>query len=198
LTLDAAAYWIDWKDIQIQLRDPATNLIFFQNAGKAGSKGFELTATAKPWTGMTAVATLGRTNAELDEGLPNAPGSPAKGAPLPFTAKWTGSLTVYQTFPLSDSVQGFVGASYNYVGSRPNGFTAVGTAIMPSYQSADLRAGIETGPYRATLYVQNVTDEFGITAADARSTTITSPFAKIFAMSLIRPRTIGVSLSRTF
>jgi outer membrane receptor protein involved in Fe transport len=198
LTLDVSAFWIDWKDIQIQLRDPATNLIFFQNAGKARSKGVEATATAKPWNGMSVNATLGYTDARLRDGLPNAPGSPAAGDRLPFSAKWTGSVSADQYFPLSPSWRGFVGASYNYIGARANGFTAVGTKIMPAYQTVDLRAGAISGPYRISLYVQNVTDEVGITAADPRSTVATSPYAKIFAMSLIRPRTIGISIARTF
>jgi outer membrane receptor protein involved in Fe transport len=198
LTLDLSAFWINWNDIQIQLRDPATNLIYFQNAGKARSKGAEATATAKPWDGMTINGTIGYTDARLRDGLPNAPGAPAAGDRLPFTAKITGSLSVDQYYPLSPTWQGFAGATYSYVGSRPNGFTAVGTEIMPKYETVDLRAGVINGPYRFTLYVQNVTDKIGITAADARSTSITSPYARIFAMSLTRPRTIGLSISRKF
>jgi outer membrane receptor protein involved in Fe transport len=69
---------------------------------------------------------------------------------------------------------------------------------MPAYHTFDLRVGAKSGQWRFSLYVQNLTDEFGITAADPRSTVITSPYAKIYAMSLIRPRTVGISVARTF
>jgi outer membrane receptor protein involved in Fe transport len=198
LSLDISAYWIEWKNIQIQLRDPATNFFYFQNAGRARSKGVDATATAKPWDGMSIVGTLGYNDARLRDGLPNATGSPPAGARLPFSAQWQGSLSADQTFPLAASLDGFAGASFNYVGSRSNGFTAVGTKIMPAYHTFDLRVGAKTGPWRFSLYVQNLTDEFGITAADARSTSVTSPYAKIYAMSLIRPRTVGFSIARNF
>src|SRR5262249_806130 len=46
LSLDASLYYVDWKDIQLQLRDPLTGATYFTNGSRAKSEGVEFSAGA--------------------------------------------------------------------------------------------------------------------------------------------------------
>ncbi|MGK4277482.1 TonB-dependent receptor domain-containing protein, partial [Escherichia coli] len=47
LSIDAAAFYIDWKKIQLQVRAPS-GLPYTDNAGSAMSKGVEIQIVASP------------------------------------------------------------------------------------------------------------------------------------------------------
>src|SRR5262249_38732639 len=68
LSLDAAIYHIDWKDIQ--LLTTINNFGLNINGGAAKVDGAELTATFKPIHGMTLSANGAYTNARLADDLP--------------------------------------------------------------------------------------------------------------------------------
>src|SRR3546814_12827968 len=67
LSLEASIYQIDWKDIQLQQVDPVTSLAYYVNASQARSRGFELLAKLRPLETLPFVATLGYTDAELED-----------------------------------------------------------------------------------------------------------------------------------
>src|SRR5258708_36136624 len=48
LTIDASVYYIDWKDIQLQVTDPVSFQIYFANGSRAKSEGVELSVEARP------------------------------------------------------------------------------------------------------------------------------------------------------
>jgi iron complex outermembrane recepter protein len=50
--LEANAFYIDWKDIQLQARD-ANNITFYANAGSARSQGFEVSCQFRPSQALT-------------------------------------------------------------------------------------------------------------------------------------------------
>lgn len=66
LTLNAAAFYIDWKDKQVFLHTGAASNIF-KNAAEATSKGFELELMARPMPGLEISGGFGYTDATFDE-----------------------------------------------------------------------------------------------------------------------------------
>jgi outer membrane receptor protein involved in Fe transport len=92
------------------------------------------------------------------------------------------------------------------VGDRDSGFEGGtgkdGSEITPlianipldHYLAADFRTGVTVGSVTASLYVNNLFDEYGLTSGSAR------PVVQGFAAtaSVLRPRTIGAVISLRF
>jgi outer membrane receptor protein involved in Fe transport len=206
LTFDASVYYIDWKDIQISITDPATGYVFFKNAGSAKSQGVELSLAAKPWNGMTATFDASGGIAKLKDPLPVESGAIGNsGDRLPNSAKFTGSLSLNQDFPLSDKLAVFLGATVSYVGEREGAFPSISAPgspqyvriKLPSYTTGDLRTGVRYDSWTVNLYTSNVTDRRGIVSGapkNAGGGTVDDPFV----ITYIRPRTYGLSVSKDF
>ncbi len=197
MTVDASIYYIDWKDVQLQQRDPVTEFLYYTNAGKARSKGADFLLQATPWDGMVLGATLAYSDAELTEatngGIYGLPGDP-----LPFSAKWSGTLSAEQNFPLGDSLEGFVGGTFAYLDDRYGSFSPsaeVPRIHVPSYSTVDLRFGVNWQDWTFSLYGKNLTDERGIIGA---SNEVASGATGLYLLNIIRPRTFGISVIKEF
>lgn len=198
LVLETSAYWIDWTDIQLLQRD-ATGNTYYANGGKAVSRGFEVQATARPMTGMTIATALTHTDAKLDEDVPNATIYGRKGDRLPFSARWQATLAVDQAIPLSTDVEGSLGFTVAYLGDRIGEFNSRVTQLrlpLPAFTTLDLRAGLQlNGGLRVQLFAKNVTDKRGYVSGVPRDTIAKNA---PYQLGLIAPRTIGVSVAKTF
>jgi outer membrane receptor protein involved in Fe transport len=203
LTVDAALFQIDWKDIQLQDTDAVSQLTFLTNGSKARSRGVEAAIRWVPWHQFSLDANAAYTDAVLTQDLPTLAGatglSGRSGDRLPFSAKFAGSISAQQNFNLSGRMSAFVGASYTYVGDRRSAFKTDSPAAtrprftLPSYSLVDLRAGFELDEvWQASLYVRNLADRFGVITAQNRNGT------NVPTAVLTQPRTYGLTLSRTF
>ena len=201
LSLDIAAFQIDWKDIQLSNTDAVSQLTFLSNGGKARSRGIEAATTWRPLDGLTIDANGAYTDAELTQNLPVGINtlSGAKGDRLPFTPKWTASLSVQKDFVIDSDLTGFVGASYAYVGERMTTFkTNAASATrprytIPSYTTVDLRAGVDIrDEMQVSLFVRNLLDKDGIITSGNRNGT-NVPTARF-----VQPRTVGVTVAKSF
>ena len=197
LSIDVSAYHIRWSDLQLQQRDPATEFLYYTNAGKARSQGLEAIAQALLWDDVSLRASLGYTDAELSE--PTEGGIIADaGDRLPYSADWTASLSLDREFSVSSEVQAVVGGSIAYVGDRYASFSSSPLATrskLPSYTTLGLQAGLEFSGWTATAFVHNLTDELGILSAEPE---IASGATGVYILNVIRPRTFGLSLTKEF
>jgi outer membrane receptor protein involved in Fe transport len=113
---------------------------------------------------------------------------------MPFSSPYSASLSVQQDFPLVGSWSGFVGAQVDYVGRRLGEFTSPPPEvrqIYPSYIKDNLRAGAKSGPWTLDLFANNVTDSRGVLSGG------TGAYLP-YAFHYLHPRTIGISVARTF
>jgi iron complex outermembrane recepter protein len=199
LALDASAYYIQWKDIQLQLLNPDTQLDYNTNGNRAKSQGIEISVQAKPLTGLSLSAWVVWNDAELTEAFPpNTTAYGVAGNRLPYTSRFSGNFSVSEAFPLGPEVMGSVGGDLSYVGDRTGVFTpqASPTDIparqdLPAYTKVDLHAGANYGSWMLNVFVANVFDERGIISG---GTGEVPPFAFIN----IQPRTVGLTVSKTF
>jgi iron complex outermembrane recepter protein len=192
LSLDASVFYIDWKNIQLGLVNPATGFAYTGNASAAKSQGVEWSVESRPITGLTIAAWVVWNDAVLKEGFPpNANGiNGVAGDRLPFTSRFSGNASLNQEFSFSDRVIGFVGGALAYVGNREDRFTnSPQRQNLPAYTRTDLRAGLRYDSWTANFYVNNVADRRGLIST---GTNAPSDFY------YIQPRTVGLSLSRTF
>lgn len=193
LSVDASLYYIAWHDIQLQLFDKNTGFVYNINGGQAKSQGVELSAEWRPFSRTTVAGWVAWNDAQLTRDIPK--GSLAyglKGDRLPYSSPFSGSLSLDQHFPLRDTLSGFVGATVSHVGRRETDFTPDATtprATSARYTQTDLRLGVMVGSWTGNLFANNVSNACGILAGiNFQSGTVTC----------IQPRTIGLSVTKTF
>ena len=196
-SFDSSIYYINWKNIQLQVNDPTTGAVFYTNGSAAKSEGVELSGRMKPVEGLTITAWVAWNEAVLTADLP--PHSSAYGLSgdrLPYTPRISGNLALDEEFPLTSTLRGFVGGSLSYVGNRENDFATAATVArleLPSYTQENLRAGVHYDTWTASFFVNNLSDQRGVLVRPL----ILAATAE-FAANYIQPRTVGLSISKTF
>jgi iron complex outermembrane recepter protein len=191
-TIDVAAYYIDWKDLQIVA--VRNNVGVIANASKARSQGAELTLTAIPVDALTLVGAFGYMDAELSEASADLGG--AKGESLPNTPKFTATVSADYDFDLGGR-DGSAGATYRIVDERTSSFEASDSLPpyeLPDYQVVDLRGSLRFGAANVQLYMKNVFDERGQLSVYTGQTLLGGPAN----VSILQPRTYGLSVNFDF
>jgi outer membrane receptor protein involved in Fe transport len=198
LTLNLAAYQIDWKNMQVSGRTTNGAFSFLSNAGAARIRGLEAEAFLRPLQGLQFTLSGNYLDAKLTEDqISDAVVAAGRaGDRIPYIPHWSGSLGAEYTVPVSDSVNFFARADVNYAGSSYSEFrpTNVYRVKMADYALANLRVGLElpasdTGVY---LFVNNLFDSVAINRASRSST------ANSYSATSAAPRTIGVNLRHSF
>jgi outer membrane receptor protein involved in Fe transport len=203
LSVDVAAFIVDWKKIQLfEFVQVAGTPGFGINAngGTARSKGLEWTLGLTPVTGLTFTLTGAYVDAYLTSAAPDAGGN--DGDRLPYVPKLSTSLDGAYTWRAFSDYNAFAGATWSYIGSRFNDFSTTPTATglapnprpeLPSYNTVNLRAGLENGRWTFELYCRNVGDTRGI-AYYINSTTPNYGGA----VNYVLPRTVGALVTARF
>jgi len=211
LSVDAAVYYIDWKDFQtgvgktVYLAGGSSIFApYTVNAGNAKSEGAEFSIEAHPLQGLTITAQGSYDDAVLTQDLPAISTIyGVKGTQLPYSMRFSGGFTATQDIRLTTNWIGFLGGGFNYVGSRPNEFVGAPgpgqspspRTIFPAYRTLNLLAGVRYDTLRVNLYANNVNNARGILSFGGASSV-----GNIYEnnSSVIQPRTIGLSISRNF
>jgi iron complex outermembrane recepter protein len=198
-TYDLSVFYIDWRSIQLQIQDPVTEFSFFTNGGSARSTGLEATLAYRSDEGLRLAANASYDVAELSQTPPPSIYASDRDR-LPYSPRFSASLSADQNFQISSQWTGFVGGTVAYVGQRFGDFPSQATSlrsVFPSYTTLDLRAGALTGPWTLNLFARNVTNERGVLTSRSllgAQATLDGPYITNF----IPPRTIGLSVSRAF
>ncbi|WP_242129324.1 TonB-dependent receptor [Sphingobium sp. Sx8-8] len=192
---DLSAYYIDWRDVQLQVRDPNNAALQYTiNGGSAESKGIEFSLDVKPWRGFVVSGWVAYNEAQLSQVPANLVITARAGDRLPYSPKWSGNVSVEQSFPLGSIGDAFVGGTLSYVDDRKGRFfTGVPQETFPEYTQIDLRAGLNIGGWEIAAYLNNLTDKRGVLRS-GRDT----PFSFGFARTHTQPRTFGLSVAREF
>ncbi len=66
LQCNAAVFYIDWTDMQVEVLTAGGTAFYMNNAAEASTKGVELEIMARPMTGVNLFAGMGYTRAEYD------------------------------------------------------------------------------------------------------------------------------------
>jgi outer membrane receptor protein involved in Fe transport len=194
-SFDGSVYYIDWKDIQLSLVNPANGQNYFTNGSRAKSEGVELSMQLMPAEGLRIDGWAVWNNAVLTEAMPTPEeggvNGPA-GARLPFSSRFSAGASADYEFPLA-GLTGVAGATISYVGNRLGTFISDESErqIFPAYTKVDVHAGMKTEQWTVDLYINNVTDKRGVLGGGNGTITPT-------AFQLVQPRTVGLSIARTF
>ena len=117
--------------------------------------------------------------------------------------KWSTSLDGVYTWHAFGDYNAFAGATWSYIGSRFDDFSAIPGATgalqpeprveLPSYNTVNLRAGLENGRWTFELYCKNVGDTRGIAFYGNSGT---PNFGG--AVGYSQPRTLGAAVTARF
>jgi outer membrane receptor protein involved in Fe transport len=197
LSVDADIFHIDWE--AIQLLEVVQGFGINANGGRAQSDGFEWAVNWLPLDGLDLNFGGAYTHARLTT-LASTVGG-VTGDNLPYTPMWSTSLDADYTFPSMGGFTPFVGASWQFTGSRASAFLSGGQSNVPSYNTFDLRAGLDYDRWSITLYGKNLGDERGISQVGQTPSLAAAqgagqpPGTLQPTVSFIRPRTIGLTLT---
>jgi iron complex outermembrane receptor protein len=193
LSIDAAIFHVDWTDIQ--LLEQVDNTGINGNGGKARSAGVEWDLGYVPVHGLTLQWSGAYTDAKLTTDAPAVHGN--TGDRLPYAPKWSTSFDGEYDWAAFADWKYFVGGTWSYVGARETGFgtdvTGLTQVRLPSYNTYAARVGLDNARYRVTLYGKNLSDSRGITNYVNQGAPGLNG-----DISVIQPRTIGVTLSAKF
>ncbi|MEP7244672.1 MAG: TonB-dependent receptor [Gammaproteobacteria bacterium] len=201
LTTNFAAYYIDWRNIQVQANRPSDSVQFATNVGRAESKGLEAEITVTPVSGLVFGLNGSLNEAKVTELSAEEAviSGSVKGSRL-ASPHLQGSFYGTYSYKLGGSNTGFTSFQVQHVGSFPNGFpNSPGTRGTPSalygntdsYSYANLQTGVGIGKMSATLYVENLGNSDAVVYIHPEAF-IDSRYA------IVRPRTFGVRLGYEF
>jgi iron complex outermembrane receptor protein len=186
--IDAAAYYIDWTNIQITVT--RGGLSARDNAPGATVRGAELTLTGRPVRALSLMGAFAYQDPKLSQTVTDL--GAARGERLSGVPRFATTVSADYQLPW-ESIRPTVGAAFHYQGDARNGYGATAYRI-PSFSTVDLRGGVTLNRVDVQLYVRNLTDERGQFVPRL----VLYPAAGPVQVSLIQPRTFGITASMNF
>jgi len=220
VNFSAAAFYTDMSNLQVTLDAGSCSSRIVFNVPKAHSQGIEFELSAQPARGLNLSVNGTVLEAEFDSTLPGVLAATTgirDGNRLPSVPKFQISANASYEWPVSDSANAYVGASYQHVGSRytqpsdqennPRSFVsglpfngATGNAAtildlkLPAYDYVNLSAGIDwDNGFGAMIYVTNLFDENALLSFDRER----GGRARL-GFNIGQPRTMGITLRKRF
>jgi iron complex outermembrane receptor protein len=196
LSVDLAAYRIDWKNVQQAITDPGCGYLFVANVGSAESKGVEAEINFKPIESLLLSASgsydhayftsidaafLGATQAQPGEEVPSVP-------------REKFNVGGEYTTPVILDHTGYLRLDWSHLSSVAAGFNY--NAVRPAYGALEAALGVRTEHYDVSLYGHNLTNSNGVLEILEGST---DSFGNTFATRISTPpRTVGIDLKMKF
>ncbi|HEV8331159.1 MAG TPA: TonB-dependent receptor [Steroidobacteraceae bacterium] len=199
LTYEAAAYFIDWQNVQqtvlVAIPEGSPNLFTaVVNGQSASGPGFDFALTARPVEQLECGISFSWNDLGLDEQV--APGGVVlfdKGDRLNYSSEYTVAASLAYAFALNGSgLEGRFSASGNY-SSAQTIRTLRGSALSVYEGDSSIigrtSVGISTERWSTSLFVENVTNERAQPVVGAPD---------FFFSSRLRPRTTGIQFEYRF
>ncbi|HUO13064.1 MAG TPA: TonB-dependent receptor, partial [Caulobacteraceae bacterium] len=167
---------------------PACGFKYTTNAGTAHVTGAELEVSFRITDELTLSENAGYTHAVIADASPGS--GFVVGQRLQDVPDWTSSTTLEYDRPINAAYTFFARANNTYVGSMQD--VTYGLNTLPGYDMIDLRGGVKTGPWKATLFISNATNKIAYLADTGALSANVSIFNRV---AVSQPRTIGVDLT---
>jgi iron complex outermembrane recepter protein len=191
ISTNAAIFYIDWKDLQLNVPDPIVPAQFFiANVGGAVSKGIEVEVNARPAPGVDVFTAVGYTHARFGAGSVSSAVN-VEGNKIPNTPDYTASAGLQYSHKAGPAT--VLGrADVVFYGAFQ--YTDANTLGQDAYSLVNLRFGITGRLLMGEVFVRN--------AFDTRYIPIAFPYASFapsgFVGEMGAPRTAGVSIGVRF
>ena len=189
---NAALFYIDWTDLQLNLPIPGGGGQFYiANVGGATSRGLELEVAARATDGVDLFGSFGYTRARFSDGSISS-GADVSDKRVPFTPDYTGSLGIQVSRNVRQNLLAFGRAELVCRGSFQ--YDDANTQGQDAYTLMNLRAGVEIRKVSIEGWIRNAFDTRYIPTAFAYPGLAPSGFVG----EVGAPRTFGVSIGVRF
>ncbi|MBT8115539.1 MAG: TonB-dependent receptor, partial [Arenicella sp.] len=214
LNLNAAIFYMDWKDPQVASASVNAGTSITVNAGAAETKGFEVSANWQASDQWSLSANVSYADAELTEDVASLVTSIAppgfgtifedgrSGDQLPGSPKSQFSFFAEYEHPLNNGASLLFNTAYSwqdevlsFAGARGNSYT------LPSFGRANIALGYHTDYWSVTGYVDNLFDDFSESSASNTplfNQTVAGANVRRFRTNVLPPRTLGVRFKYDF
>jgi outer membrane receptor protein involved in Fe transport len=199
VTLNAALFYVDWTDIQIDkaitsLISPPYQFIV-TNGQDAHSYGIEADVFINPAEGWEIVLGGSLVEAEFDNGTIDSATQgldfPLKGQRLANSPEYLANASLERYFPFADKFEGYARFDYSLRGSSfadvPNEAPPGGDFRSGKMTNMNLRAGVRWANWDIQAFVTNLTDEYA-----SSFNYYDGGFADLHV--IVRPRTYGINV----
>lgn len=157
LTVDASAFYVDWKNVQ-QTISLACGNTYTSNFGTAISTGGELEIKGKVTNDLTVSLNAGTTHAYLSSVTPDS--GTTTGQDLLNTPSWSANTSVEYGHNLASGLRLFSRVDYDWVGPSYGSYNVTDVDYKrPSYSIMNITAGVSLGNLELALYGKNVLDD---------------------------------------
>ncbi len=212
LRLNVVIYHMLWEDIQVQVEDPSPVFALGTiNFPEAEIDGFEIDLAWAATTNLQVTANYTQTSAEISKSAtlyamtdePDAEllliARAESGTDLPITPERKANIALNYVFDTSfmDATP-YLRFDFSHMGKSVNGLegleATVETAaptVQRAYTTSDLIVGLDHKGWSASFFIQNLSDKRGEGFYSNR-------WGSKQRLSLIKPRTIGVSFRKNF
>ncbi|HWN07650.1 MAG TPA: TonB-dependent receptor [Steroidobacteraceae bacterium] len=197
--LEAAAFYMDWDDIQLSVVFP-NGLGGLANSGAAESQGIEGSLNWLVGENFTVGLNGAYTDAQLTED--NAQTGAQAGDRLPRTPEWSGALFADYGFEAGSNLAWQFGGLLRYVGDRVSDPSSEpGTVTAGSYATIDLNAALTINErWTIRAYARNVADEDGAISRDIdiENSALGPATPDFIGVVPLQPRTFGIGVELDF
>jgi iron complex outermembrane receptor protein len=192
LSVNLAVFYLDWRDLQVNVPNPLVPAQFYiTNAGSATSKGAELELVTRPVAGVDVFGGIGYTNARFGSGSVSN-GAKVGGNRLSNTPDYTADVGVQYARAVSSVATVFGRAEIVSYGAFQ--YDDANTASQSAYWLANFRGGVRGHKVFIEAWVRNAFNMVYIPIAFAYPGLAPSGFIGENGP----PRTFGIRAGITF
>jgi iron complex outermembrane recepter protein len=192
VTANAAVFYIDWTDLQLNLPIAmAPGQFYIANVGGATSRGVELELMARATQDVDVFGSLGLTRARFGAGSTSS-GADVTNNRLPFTPEYTAAVGVQFTRQIRARVSAFGRGELVRYGAFD--YDDANLAGQKAYSLANVRAGVDVRGVTIEGWLKNVFDTRYIPTAFAYGNFAPSGYVGESG----RPRTLGITIGVGF
>jgi iron complex outermembrane receptor protein len=192
LAVNAAVFFIDWTDLQVNVSNPAVaGQFYIDNAGTATSKGVEVELNAIARPGLNVFGSLGYTNARFGSASTSG-GTDVSGNKIANAPKMSGNAGVQYTHRINSNLSAYGRAEVTTYGEFF--YDDANTQSQGTYSLTNFRGGVRASRVFVEGWVRNAFDTHYIPTAFAYSGLAASGFIGENGP----PRTAGVRAGVTF
>lgn len=197
VSINAAAYLIDWSNIQAQANRVSDSVQFATNIGAARSKGFEVEMGVVPARDVFIGLNAAYNDSKITELSPTE--AAISGAVLGHrlsAPRLQGAIYLSYGFDLGNDAKANFAVNAQYVGSYNSSFpNTPGRPDVPlstfgetdEYVNTNLSFGVKRRDWSAQLYVENVFDDHSVVYIHPEAFLVSR-------FGTLRPRTVGIRL----
>ncbi|TDK59651.1 TonB-dependent receptor [Sapientia aquatica] len=191
LSMNAALFHIDWKNLQQQIYESACGYEFNVNVGNATSNGGEFEIKYKPTAQLVIDLAGGLTHATLSDsaGANSGITGAVKGASIYGVPKFNAALTGQYNFNFSEDKSGFLRAGAHWTGTSHGSLDPSSLDYQrPAYANVDASAGLKFESWDVSLYVNNIANSQKV----IQRPMVQSQPSEVYRLT---PRTIGFTVN---